>query len=65
MSSGRVHATPTGYGVIRIAERKRVVLASVAAPSLVRAPASSETVAAAHADPAGQQFTTARPASAG
>ncbi len=64
MDHRRVHSTPTGYGVIRVAERKRIVLAPVAAPSLVRSPASTPDVTvAARSDAAA--MNTARPASAG
>lgn len=35
MAQGIVHTTPTGYGVIKVAARKQVVVPKVNAPSLV------------------------------
>jgi hypothetical protein len=37
MAQGIVHTTPTGYGVIKVAARKQVVVPKVNAPSLVPA----------------------------
>jgi hypothetical protein len=35
MAQGKVHKTPTGYGVIKIAARKQVVLPKINAPVFV------------------------------
>jgi hypothetical protein len=36
MAQGNVHRTPTGYGAIKVAKRKTVVLPKIDAPSLVQ-----------------------------
>lgn len=40
MTQGIVHTTPTGYGLIKVAARKQVVVPKVNAPSLVPVPRS-------------------------
>jgi hypothetical protein len=40
MAQGIVHTTPTGYGVIKVAARKQVVVPQVNAPSMAPVPRS-------------------------
>jgi hypothetical protein len=40
MAQGIVHSTPTGYGVIKVATRKQVVVPHVNAPSMAPVPRS-------------------------
>lgn len=40
MAQSIVHTTPTGYGVIRVAARKQVVVPHVNAPSIAPVPRS-------------------------
>jgi len=40
MAQGIVHTTPTGYGLIKVAASKQVIVPKVNAPSLVPVPRS-------------------------
>jgi len=40
MGQGIVHTTPTGYGFIKVAARKQIVVPHVNAPSMVPVPRS-------------------------